>query len=132
MSTCHASSPGDALRRLETMVLLGDVELPLPAVREQVASAVDLLVQVARRAGGQRRVVAVSQVVNSEGGWTLDPLADETGLCALPTEGPRDPLAPPPDPTWLAEEALPPVTAPPAANVTVFGASTCRPEGREP
>ena len=61
LSTCHASSPTDALRRLETMVLTG-ADLPLRAVREQIASAVDLVVQVARRPDGARRVVAVAEV----------------------------------------------------------------------
>jgi pilus assembly protein CpaF len=61
LSTCHASSPVDALRRLETMVLTG-ADLPLRAVREQIASAVDLVVQVARRPDGTRRVVAVAEV----------------------------------------------------------------------
>ena len=59
LSTCHANSPADALRRLETMVLMGDVALPLEAVREQVQSALDLVVHVARRPGGRRAVVAV-------------------------------------------------------------------------
>jgi pilus assembly protein CpaF len=61
LSTCHASSPVDALRRLETMVLTG-ADLPLRAVREQIASAVDLVVQIARRPDGGRRVVAVAEV----------------------------------------------------------------------
>ncbi len=61
LSTCHASSPADALRRLETMVLTG-ADLPLRAVREQIASAVDLVVQVARRPDGGRHVVAVAEV----------------------------------------------------------------------
>jgi pilus assembly protein CpaF len=63
MTTCHANGCVDALRRLETMVLLADVGLPLVAVREQLASAVDLVVQVVRGAGGVRRVVAVGEVV---------------------------------------------------------------------
>ena len=63
LSTCHANSADDALRRLETMVLMADVALPLAAVREQVASSLDLVVQVARRAGGRREVVAVAEVV---------------------------------------------------------------------
>ncbi|HVF32526.1 MAG TPA: ATPase, T2SS/T4P/T4SS family [Acidimicrobiales bacterium] len=65
MTTCHANSCADALRRLETMVLLADVGLPLVAVREQLASAVDLVVQVVRVAGadGRRKVVAVAEVV---------------------------------------------------------------------
>ena len=57
LSTVHATSPADALRRLETMALMG-ADLPLRAVREQIASAVDLVVQVARRADGSRAVVA--------------------------------------------------------------------------
>jgi pilus assembly protein CpaF len=62
LSTCHANSPDGALRRLETMSLTGSVDLPLAAVREQIASAVDLVVQVARAASGGRRVVAVAKV----------------------------------------------------------------------
>ena len=62
LSTCHANSPDDALRRLETMVLMGEVALPLEAVREQVASAVDLVVQVARR-NGARGITEVAEVV---------------------------------------------------------------------
>ena len=62
LSTCHANSPADALRRIETMVLMGDVGLPLDAVREQIASALDLVVQVERAASGARRVSAVAEV----------------------------------------------------------------------
>ncbi|MGI8938260.1 MAG: CpaF family protein [Iamia sp.] len=61
LSTCHANGPIDALRRLETMVLMG-ADLPLRAVREQIASAVDLVVQVARGSDGRRRVVEVAEV----------------------------------------------------------------------
>ncbi|MBW3557418.1 MAG: CpaF family protein [Actinobacteria bacterium] len=63
LTTCHANGPDDALRRLETMVLMAEVGLPLDAVREQLSSAVDLVVQVARRPEGHRRVVAVGEVV---------------------------------------------------------------------
>ncbi len=62
MSTCHANSPVDALRRLETMVLLAGVALPLVSVRDQVVSSIDLVVHVARRPDGGRRVVAVAEV----------------------------------------------------------------------
>jgi pilus assembly protein CpaF len=62
LSTCHANSPLDALRRVETLVLMGDVELPLAAIREQVVSAIDLVVQMARRADGARAVVHVAEV----------------------------------------------------------------------
>src|SRR5438094_390062 len=63
LSTCHANSPADALRRLETMVLMGEVALPLGAVRDQVGASLDLVVQVARRPGGARAVVEVAEVV---------------------------------------------------------------------
>ncbi len=66
LSTCHANSPADALRRLETMVLTGSVALPLGAVRDQLAAAVDLVVQVARRPDGSRGVVEVSEVVPAD------------------------------------------------------------------
>lgn len=62
LSTCHANSPVDALRRLETMVLTAAVDLPSPVVREQLAAAVDLVVQLERR-HGRRAVVAVDEVV---------------------------------------------------------------------
>ncbi len=61
LSTCHANSPVDALRRLETMVLTAAVDLPSPVVREQLAAAVDLVVQLERR-HGRRAVVAVDEV----------------------------------------------------------------------
>lgn len=64
LSTCHANSPVDGLRRLETMSLMGGLDLPLGAVREQLASALDLVVQVARDPDGARRVVAVAEVVD--------------------------------------------------------------------
>ena len=76
LSTCHANSPADALRRLETMVLVGDVALPLDAVRDQLLAAVDLVVQIARGADGARRVVDGPERVRSlltDGGcspWT--------------------------------------------------------------
>lgn len=62
LSTCHANGAVDALRRIETMVLMGAVALPLAAVREQITSAVDLVVQVARRADGSRSIVEVAEV----------------------------------------------------------------------
>jgi len=64
LSTCHANGPSQALRRLETMALTAGVDLPLRAVRDQLAAAVDLVVHVARRPDGARQVVAVDQVVD--------------------------------------------------------------------
>ena len=61
LSTCHANSPIDAIRRLETLVLMGDVALPLAAVREQLRAAVDLIVHVARQPDRSRRVVSIAE-----------------------------------------------------------------------
>lgn len=67
LSTLHANAPRDALRRLETMVLLSGVELPLRAIREQIASAIDLIVQLSRDAEGRRFVSSITEVVGMEG-----------------------------------------------------------------
>ncbi|HET7488308.1 MAG TPA: CpaF family protein [Acidimicrobiales bacterium] len=103
LSTCHANSPADALRRLETMVLLGDAALPLDAVREQLVASLDLVVQVARRPGGGRRVVAVAEVAGEAGagGGRVVSLAAEAGVVRLPARPPRGPATPPPDPAWI-------------------------------
>ena len=63
MSTLHADRPRDALSRLETMALMGGVDLPLVALRAQVAAAVDLIVQVSRSADGRRGIVEVAEVL---------------------------------------------------------------------
>ena len=68
MSTCHANGPVQALRRLETMVLTAGVDLPLVAVREQLATAIDLLVHVTRGPRGVRQVESVHAVVDDAGG----------------------------------------------------------------
>jgi pilus assembly protein CpaF len=67
LTTVHAGSPEEALRRLETLALMADVNLPYRAVREQVADALDLVVHQARQADGSRRVVAVCEVVRVAG-----------------------------------------------------------------
>jgi pilus assembly protein CpaF len=67
MSTGHANTPRDMLARLETMVLMGGVELPLRAIREQIASAVDLIVHQNRLKDGQRKIVAITEVQGMEG-----------------------------------------------------------------
>lgn len=67
LSTLHANSARDALSRLETMVLLGGVDLPLRAIREQTGSAVDLIIQVARDGSGARFVSSITEVVGMEG-----------------------------------------------------------------
>ncbi len=67
LSTVHANSPRDALARLETMVLMSGVELPIRAIREQVSSALDILVHLTRLRDGTRRVTQVSEVEGMEG-----------------------------------------------------------------
>jgi pilus assembly protein CpaF len=102
LSTCHANSPVDALRRLELMVLTAEQQLPLDAVRDQLAAALDLLVHVARLPGGDRRVVAVAEVDDPPSAARVRSLADRHGLHQLPIRGARAVDAPPPDPGWLA------------------------------
>ncbi len=70
LTTVHANSPADAIRRIESMVLMAGLELPQPAIREQIASAVDLILQQERLPGGKRKVVSVAEVLSSqEEGW---------------------------------------------------------------
>ncbi len=127
LSTCHANSPVDALRRLETMILMGDVDLPLDAVRTQLESALDLVVQVARAPGGSRQVVEVAEVRQAtdrrgdegrrsatgnrgrgpavpgrEGlGGRTRRLADAASVLALPERPGRAPGIMAPDSAWL-------------------------------
>jgi pilus assembly protein CpaF len=67
MTTLHANSPRDALSRLETMVAMADLNLPDKAVRVQIASAIDIVVQVSRLSDGSRRVKQIAEVVGMEG-----------------------------------------------------------------
>jgi len=67
LSTVHANSPRDALARLETMVLMSGYDLPVRAIREQVSSALHMVVQIARLRDGSRRIVQVSEVDGMEG-----------------------------------------------------------------
>jgi pilus assembly protein CpaF len=66
LTTIHANSPRDALARLETLVLTAGVELPLRAIREQISSAFDLLVQITRLVDGSRRVTNITEVLRME------------------------------------------------------------------
>jgi pilus assembly protein CpaF len=66
LTTVHANSPRDSLSRLETMVLMAGIELPVRAIREQVAGAIDLIVQQTRLKDGSRRIVAITEVVGME------------------------------------------------------------------
>jgi pilus assembly protein CpaF len=67
LSTVHANSPRDALSRIETMVLMAGLDLPTRAIREQLASAVDVIVQLSRLRDGTRRVTSVTEVAGMEG-----------------------------------------------------------------
>jgi pilus assembly protein CpaF len=66
MTTLHANTPRDAIRRMETMVLMSGMDLPMRAIREQIASAVHLIVQLERMQDGSRRITQVSEVVGLE------------------------------------------------------------------
>lgn len=65
--TVHANTPRDTLARVETMVLMGGADLPIRAIREQVSSAIDLVVQQARFKDGSRRITHITEVVGMEG-----------------------------------------------------------------
>ena len=67
ISTIHANTPRDALARMETMVMMSGMELPSRAIREQVASAIHLIVQISRMSDGSRKVVNVSEIQGMEG-----------------------------------------------------------------
>jgi pilus assembly protein CpaF len=67
LTTLHSNSPRDALSRLETMVLMAGVELPLKVVRQQISSAVDLIIQQSRLKDGTRKVTAITEVAGMEG-----------------------------------------------------------------
>ncbi|MDH2444374.1 CpaF family protein [Amnibacterium sp. CER49] len=67
LSTVHANSPRDAVSRLETLVLMAGMDLPLRAVREQIASAVDVIVQISRLRDGTRRITQITEVQGMEG-----------------------------------------------------------------
>ncbi len=86
LTTIHANSPRDALSRLETLVLMAGFDLPLRAIREQIASAITIIVQINREKDGSRKVTCVSEITKMEGdmitmqdlfvykqdGWTPD------------------------------------------------------------
>ena len=83
MVTVHANSARDAVSRLEYLVMMGAGEMPLSAIRNQVMSAVDVIVQAARFSNGKRRIVSISDVVGLEGDvavlediWSYDPGSD--------------------------------------------------------
>ena len=82
LTTVHAKSPADALRRIELLALMAGLELPHAAVRELVASAFDVLVQVTRQSDGERRLVAIHGVEHRDRGWHVVPRAAVERRCA--------------------------------------------------
>jgi pilus assembly protein CpaF len=66
MTTLHANNPRDAMSRLETMIMMAGFDLPLKAMRTQIASAIDLVVQASRLQGGPRKVTAITEIVGME------------------------------------------------------------------
>ena len=71
LTTLHSNGPRDTLARLETMVLMAGMDLPLRAIRQQIASALDLIIHVSRMRDGSRKVVAVTEVLGMEGDTIL-------------------------------------------------------------
>jgi hypothetical protein len=73
MSTLHANSTKDSLNRLETMALMSDIVMPLTAIRGQIASAVDLIIQMSRFADGSRRITEIMEIegLNNEGNYLI-------------------------------------------------------------
>jgi pilus assembly protein CpaF len=67
LGTIHANSPRDAMARIENMILMAGLDLPMRAIREQIASAIHVIVQIARLSDGTRRVTNVSEVTGMEG-----------------------------------------------------------------
>ncbi len=67
LTTVHANSPRDVISRVETMVLMSGMDLPSRAIREQIASAVDVIVQISRMADGTRKVTSITEIVGLEG-----------------------------------------------------------------
>jgi pilus assembly protein CpaF len=66
MTTLHANSPRDAQARLETMIMMAGMELPIKAMRQQISSAVDVIIQANRLQGGPRKITSVTEVMNME------------------------------------------------------------------
>jgi pilus assembly protein CpaF len=66
LTTCHANTPRDAIARLETMIMMGGFDMPLRAMRTQIANAVDLIVQANRLQGGPRKVTHITEIVGME------------------------------------------------------------------
>jgi len=116
LTSVHASSPGEALRRVETLALMADSGLPHAAIREQLASALDLVVHQRRTRAGDREVAAVAEVLRAAGG----PATRELYVAAarplrIPADGPlAERLGAAPGAARAA--SAPPAAAPPTAS----------------
>ncbi len=67
MTTVHANNPRDALRRVENMVSMAGLNFPVTAIRQQIASAVNVLVHLSRLVGGRRKIVQIAEITGMEG-----------------------------------------------------------------
>jgi pilus assembly protein CpaF len=76
LTTTHANSPREAISRLETLVLMSGLELPVRAIREQIAGAVNILVQQSRLSDGSRKVTAITEItgINEDGEIEIVPI----------------------------------------------------------
>jgi len=71
MTTGHANSPDDILRRLETMVLMSGMELPIRAIRDQIASAIDVIVQQTRLSDGSRKITSITEIIGLDDDYNI-------------------------------------------------------------
>ena len=99
MSTCHANGAADALRRLESMAMTSDSGLPLNALREQIAFALDFVVHLTREPDGRRQVTEVAEVRDPAA--PPEVLTASGELVSLPQRPGRDPNVGPPEADWL-------------------------------
>lgn len=111
LTTLHANSPRDALARLEILVLMAGMSLPLAAIREQIASTIDLVVQIGRFQDGSRRITAVAEVSGIESGriqvqplFSWSAAAGFQGCGLMPSVSRNGPLQA--DPAWFAASSL--------------------------
>jgi pilus assembly protein CpaF len=75
LTTVHANSPADAVRRLESMVLMAGLELPQPAIRDAIASSLDIIIQQERLPGGGRKIISIAEVLADQ---EQDPIQVQT------------------------------------------------------
>ena len=66
LTTMHANGPADALNRLETMILMAGMEIPIPAIREYIENAIDIVIQTSRLSDGRRKITSICEVVGFE------------------------------------------------------------------